>query len=71
MQYDVRICDEAEEKVSTHGEIISIMEQSTDSMSKADLSKKLGLPRKAIDKAVDELFKEGKLKRRGERYELD
>lgn len=71
MQYDVRICDEAEEKVSTPGEIISIMEQSTDSMSKADLSKKLGLPRKVIDKAVDELFKEGKLKRKGERYELD
>jgi len=62
--------EEDSEKSNAGGEqdIMDVLAQSTDMMSKAALAKKTGMSRYTVEKVVDSLLKDGQLYRKGERY---
>jgi len=60
-----------EEEVSNEGNnIVQLLEQSTEALSKSHMAKALGISRYQVDKLVDKLVQDGILTRRGERYQL-
>lgn len=71
--YETRVSDhkdDSEKAASGGGEqdILDVLAQSHDMMSKTALTKKTGMSRYSIEKIVDALVKDGQIVRRGERY---
>ena len=71
--YETHVAEHKEERDDKSGgggeqDIMDVLAQSFDIMSKAALSKKTGMSRYTIDKIVDGLLKDGQLIRKGERY---
>ena len=70
-EYNTTISEHKEDGGNAEGgekDILDVLSNSVDLMSRAALSKKTGMSRYAVDKAVDALLKAGSIYRRGERY---
>lgn len=68
--YSVKIADHQTTEDDLEDQILIIMGSNSDLMSKSALSKALGVSRRTIDGAVDQMIKNGVVTRRGERYGL-
>lgn len=51
-------------------DVMDILAQSGDLVSRADIARKMGVPRSKVERVVEALFKDGQLYRKGERYGL-
>lgn len=52
-------------------DVMDVLAQSTDLMSKTAVAKKTGMSRYLVDKVIDELQKQGEIYRKGERYGIN